>query len=77
MYGIGEMVGGFGMMWAGGLIWLLVLVTLILSLPADAPLHAWRPRGARGKRRTRRPADGRTGPAASPLNRLALETDHA
>lgn len=30
----GMMGGGFWMMWAGGAIWLLVLVVLILSIAA-------------------------------------------
>lgn len=35
MFGSGGMMGdGFGMMWAGGLIWLLVLVALALGIAA-------------------------------------------
>jgi hypothetical protein len=35
MFGFSGMMGdGFGMMWAGGLIWLLVLIVLVLSIAA-------------------------------------------
>jgi hypothetical protein len=35
MLGTGGMMGGgFGMMWAGGLLWLLVVVVLILGIAA-------------------------------------------
>jgi hypothetical protein len=30
----GMMGGGFGMMWAGGLLWLLVLIVLVLGIAA-------------------------------------------